>query len=154
MWNLELKIPPPAILILCGVLAWLAAMVVATPFDVRGTVTTFLAVPLFALGIALAAGAILAFRRVDTTIDPTKPDNASTLVTGGVFRFTRNPMYVALLLLLCGWVTYLGSVVGIAMMFLFVAYITRFQICPEERILASKFGEEYAVYCSQVRRWI
>ena len=152
--NLELKIPPPVILASCGALAWVIARVVVTPFDAHNMLTTTLAVSLVGLGVALATYAILTFRRAETTIDPTRPDNASSLVTNGVFRFTRNPMYLALLLLLSGWVTYLGSVASIVVLILFATYIVRFQIRPEERILASKFGEAYTAYCGAVRRWI
>ncbi|MFT5175769.1 MAG: protein-S-isoprenylcysteine O-methyltransferase Ste14 [Gammaproteobacteria bacterium] len=154
MSSLELKIPPPVILAFCGALAWVAAKFVATPFDVRGMPTTIIAIFLVALAIALATHAILAFRRAETTIDPTKPDDSSSLVTHGVFRFTRNPMYLSLLLLLTGWVVYLGSVVAIAALFLFVAYVNRLQIRAEERILTAKFGEAYLAYCAEVRRWI
>jgi len=154
MAKLELKIPPPAILILCGVFAWLTSVTVTTPLDGHGVVATILAILSMSVGIMLAASAILSFRRMETTIDPKKPDDASTLVTSGIYRFTRNPMYLALLLLLSGWVIYLGSIMGIAFLFIFVAYITRFQIRPEERILASIFGEAYFNYCGEVRRWI
>jgi protein-S-isoprenylcysteine O-methyltransferase Ste14 len=154
MSSLELKIPPPAVLILCGTLAWVAATALATPLDVHGLATTVIATVLVVFGIVLATAAILTFRQAQTTVDPMKPDNASSLVTSGVFRFTRNPMYVALLLVLSGWVIYLGSVVGVVTTVLFVAYITRFQIRPEERILALKFGKAYTTYCNEVKRWI
>ncbi len=154
MWDLELKIPPPAIAIACGVLAWLIAPLAATRFVLHGLVGTILAIALAVLSFALAAAAMLAFRRAQTTINPTKPDTASSLVTRGVFRFTRNPMYLALLLLLSAWVVYLGNIVGVAVLLLFVAYITRYQIRPEERVLAAKFEEAYTSYRGQVRRWI
>ena len=154
MPSFELKIPPPAIFVCCGALAWAIAKFVATPFDLHGLSTTLVAASLVALAIAVATSAILTFRRVETTIDPTKPSNTSSLVTHGVFRFTRNPMYLALLLLLTGWVIYLGSVVAIATPLLFVACISRLQIRPEERILAAKFGAAYSAYCGEVRRWI
>lgn len=154
MRELELKIPPPIVLILCGIIAWLLSPLISTPLDVRNVRSLASAVGLMVLAIALAASGILAFRRVETTIDPLHPDEATALVTSGVFQFSRNPMYLAMLLLLTAWVTYLGHIIGIAALLLFVWYITRFQIRPEEQILASKFGDAYSSYCGRVRRWI
>ena len=154
MSDLELKIPPPAVLALCGVLAWFIARSVDSPLDIPDVVATSCALLLALLGCALALSAILGFRSAQTTIDPMKPDSSTSLVTSGVFRFTRNPMYLALLLVLAGWVVYLGSVVATMVLAVFVMYISRFQIRPEERILESKFGAVYAQYRAQVRRWI
>jgi hypothetical protein len=109
MLNLELKIPPPVILICCAALAWVAAEFVATPFDIHGIAATMCAIASIASAIALIAYAILAFRRVDTTINPTHSHNTLSLVTSGVFRLSRNPMYLAQLLLLLGWVTQSGQ---------------------------------------------
>ncbi len=106
------------------------------------------------IGVILAACAIYQFFRLKTTIEPTKPDETSALVTEGVFRLSRNPMYLALLLVLTGWVIFLGNWYGLLAPMFFVGYINRFQIQPEERILAAKFSDAYSVYRSQVRRWI
>ena len=152
MSKLELRIPPPAVLAICAVLAWLARTLLPTQLDFGGAET--LAATLAFTGFALAASAIVSFKRADTTIDPMKPDKSSSVVTHGVFRFTRNPMYLALLLVLCGWVVYAGSAFGLAVPFLFIAYITKFQILPEEKALAAKFGQPYTDYCRKVRRWI
>ena len=152
--NLELKIPPPVILFACGLLAWVVANGLATPLDIAGMASVVLSLFFSALGVGVAISAVLGFRRAKTTIDPLKPDATSTLVTSGIFRLSRNPMYVALLLVLTGWISFLGSVAAIAVLILFVVYISRFQIRPEERILSAKFGVAYTVYCSQVRRWI
>ncbi len=154
MPNLELKIHPPIILILCGAIAWLISNGVAPPVQLGAPMTTALAMVVAMIGVILAASAICQFFRLKTTIEPTKPDETSALVTEGVFRFSRNPMYLALLLLLTGWVIFLGNWYGLLAPVLFVGYISRFQIRPEERILAAKFGDAYSVYRSQVRRWI
>jgi protein-S-isoprenylcysteine O-methyltransferase Ste14 len=96
----------------------------------------------------------MAFRRAGTTPDPVHVDRASTLVTTGVYAWTRNPMYVGLTLLLCAWACVLAAPWTAAGPPLFAAYITRFQILPEERALSERFGEAYAAYLRRVRRWI
>ena len=154
MSKLELKIHPPVILVSCGVFAWLISITAATPFDFPKNVTTPFAIITIITGLILAASAIFKFRRAETTIDPTKPGDSSVLVTSGVFRFTRNPMYLALLLILVGWVVFLGNFAGFLVPPIFIMYISRFQIRPEERFLVSKFGAAYSGYCSEVKRWI
>lgn len=81
-------------------------------------------------------------------------DAASSLVTNGVYRFTRNPMYVGLLLALSGWAAFLSSPSALVYLVAFVLYMNRFQIEPEERVLASRFGADYAAYRTRVRRWL
>jgi len=94
------------------------------------------------------------FRRAKTSGSPTQISRASTLVTGGVYRLTRNPMYLALLCALSGWALTLGTLGVWAGPLLFVAWITRLQIIPEERFLRETFGADYAAYQAKVRRWI
>ncbi len=88
------------------------------------------------------------------TINPTKPGSTSSIVTGGVYRVTRNPMYVGLALLLAGFALYLGNALGFLTLPAVVLYLGRFQIGPEERVLAAKFGAAYDDYRSRVRRWL
>jgi len=113
-----------------------------------------------AVGILVAAGVafdllgLLAFRGARTTINPLKPERTSALVTGSVYRVTRNPMYVGMGLLLVAWATYLGALLPFCGPVLFVLYITRFQILPEEQVLNGIFGKEYESYCARVRRWL
>jgi len=97
---------------------------------------------------------MLRFRRARTTINPMDPGAASQLVTGGIFRISRNPMYLGLALLLAGWGITLGSLTVWLIPPLFVAYITRAQIIPEERALKARFTGEYREYCRHVARWI
>lgn len=102
--------------------------------------------------LVLAALACMAWSR--TTINPIDPTRASRLVTGGVYRFSRNPMYLSLLMLLVAYAVRIESpAVWLAPLF-FVAYVTRFQILPEERVLAQKFGGDYQAYRQRTRRWI
>ncbi len=87
-------------------------------------------------------------------MNPTKPSATSSLVTGGVFRLTRNPMYLSLLLYLLAWAAYLSNWLAALLVPLFVVYITELQIKPEERALSALFGAEYASYKARVRRWL
>lgn len=106
------------------------------------------------LSALVAIAAFAGFIHARTTINPLRPERASVLVTHGIYRYTRNPMYLSLLLLLVAYASYLGTWAALAGPVLYVAYITRFQILPEERVLLSKFGAEYEAYRRRVRRWI
>lgn len=150
---LETKLPPPVVTLLVGLAMWLAASV--TPaFAVPGAVKTGVALAFVGLGVLvyLAAGVVLL--RARTTVDPIHPCNASELVTGGIYRFTRNPIYVGDFLFLLAWAVYLSSPVAVLMTPLLVAYLDRFQIRPEERALSDLFGDEYARYVARARRWV
>lgn len=153
MSALELKIPPPLVALLIGVAMWLltrSAPSIELPFWAR----TAAFIGLFVLGGALALAGNLEFKRASTTINPFKPQNTTSLVTSGIFGFTRNPMYLGLTLALLGWTAFLSSVWALAGPVAFILYISRFQIKPEERILAAKFGAAYEDYRSRVRRWL
>jgi len=146
-------VPPPVIAVMIGVLMWWAQSfvpVVEVPAAPRIAVAT--AIALVALVFDLAG--LYAFRRARTSINPLHPARASALVVTGIYRVTRNPMYVGLLLLLVAWAVYLSSLWLLAGPLVFILYMNRFQIGVEERVLFERFPEEYAAYCSRVRRWL
>ena len=97
---------------------------------------------------------VRAFREANTTVDPRAPENASQIVGSGIYRFTRNPMYLGVLVVLIAWTALLANVGAAVVPVLFALYITRWQIVPEERALAQKFGAEYEAYRNSVRRWL
>src|SRR5262245_761244 len=109
MHALELKIPPPVVAVLIGAAMWLASRS-GPSLDLPPLIRTVGAGVIAASGGILALAAKIAFRRAKTTINPLRPTNASSLVTSGIYRFTRNPMYLGLLLLLIGWSVHLSSV--------------------------------------------
>ncbi|MBP0627633.1 MULTISPECIES: isoprenylcysteine carboxylmethyltransferase family protein [unclassified Cupriavidus] len=153
MESLELKIPPPVVALLTGLLMWLASKLIApvvVPFGLRVGV----AVAIACIGAVIGVSAMVSFRRAKTTMNPIKPGTASLLVTDGVFRFTRNPMYLSLLLYLFAWAVYLSNWLPLLFLPPFVLYINRFQIAPEERTLSSLFEAQYAAYKGKVRRWL
>lgn len=106
------------------------------------------------VGIAFSSAGAIAFRRSRTTVNPLHPERASSLVTCGVYRVTRNPMYVGMLLGLLAWAVGLASPISLAGPVAFIMYISRFQIGPEERVLRAKFGQQFEAYRSSVRRWL
>jgi len=151
--RLELRIPPTIVAILVGV----GMRILTRPgpaVDVPLAWRSALFAAFVLAGVAAAYTGGVAFRHARTTVSPLKPQDASTLVTGGIYRFTRNPMYVGMLLVVVGWATFLWSPLALLGPVVFVAYITRFQIIPEERVLRSKFGEAYSAYQARVRRWL
>jgi len=150
---LELKIPPPAVALIFGVLMWLASKTV-TPVELPLFVRVSVAVVIACAGLVFGVGGMRSFVRAKTTMNPVKPSATSSLVTVGVFRVTRNPMYLSLLLYLLAWSVYLSSWLAVLFLPVFVVYITQFQVKPEERTLSSLFGAEYIAYKERVRRWL
>jgi protein-S-isoprenylcysteine O-methyltransferase Ste14 len=149
---LKLKIPPPIYLLLTAGIMWLLDSsfpiieLISTPWNKLGFL--FVIVGLSSDGMSL-----IQFFRAHTTMNPLHPEKAENLVTTGMYRFTRNPMYVGLLSLLLGWAILLGSLSVFTMLPLFMWIMTVQQIIPEEQILEKKFGQKYSEYRSSVRRW-
>ena len=153
MSALELKVPPPIVALLIGGAMWLGSRG-GPMFDVPLLVRAVAFTALGLLGGATALAGDLEFKRAKTTINPFRPQKATALVTSGIYRHTRNPMYVGLTLVVLGWAVFLCAAWAIAGPVAFVLYISRFQIEPEERILSAKFGTSYSEYVSRVRRWL
>lgn len=153
MNTLELRIPPPVVALTLALLMWLTSLLFepwSMPFGFRlGAALT-----LVAIGQGISISGIVLFRRARTTVNPFKPGSTSSLVTAGIYRFTRNPMYIGLLLTLLGWAAFLSSPPAFFFLAVFVLYMNRFQIEPEERVLSSLFGADYAAYQARVRRWL
>jgi len=105
-------------------------------------------------GFVMTFSGVWIFRQAATTVDPMQPEEASTLVTTGIYKLSRNPMYLGMLLVLLGWFVYLGTLFNLMLLGLFIWFINRYQILPEENALQSRFGEEYTRYCKSTRRWI
>ena len=133
--------------------AWLAARLSpAAGVDIHGA--GWIAIALLAVGVAIGLAGVVEFRRRRTTVNPMSPDKASRVVTSGVFRWTRNPMYLGHAFGLLAWIVYLGNIIAITILIAFVAFLDRYQIRPEERIMQDRFGDEYRNSLSSVRRWL
>jgi len=153
MPTLELKIPPPIVALLCAAGMWVIAHY-TFPYFLSPAMRWALVAIYALLGAAFDFAGLLAFRQSKTTIHPMHPENSSTLVTHGIYRITRNPMYCGMASFLLAWAAYLQSPLALLGVLLFMAYITQFQIKPEERMLEKLFGGEFAAYCGRVRRWL
>ena len=151
--SLENRIPPPIVALLVA-LAMLATRFDAGRLPVDRTWRVAIAAVLVVAGLGVSLSAAIAFRRARTTVNPVHIERASTLVTGGVFRLSRNPMYLGLACLLTAWAAMLATPWAFVGPAAFVAFITRFQIAPEERLLAARFGEAFLSWRRRVRRWL
>ena len=153
MKSLELKIPPVfLVLVAFGLMRVLANM---TPsVDVSELVRSYLFLMFMLVGGVFAIAGVVVFKKARTTVNPTQPSNSSSLVTSGVYRLTRNPMYLGFVLFLLGWGFYLANAVSLVVIVGFMAYMSKFQIQPEERALEQTFGDAFVSYKQSVRRWL
>ena len=153
MSGLELRIPPDVVWVAVAGTMWLAARVNGE-FGATEPLRRPLALLLLAIGTGLIVAARIALNRAGTTWYPTEPGRTTVLVTSGVYRISRNPTYLGMEIVLLGWAVVLASPAAVLVSALFVAYITRFQIRPEELVLSVSLGQEYSDYSKRVRRWI
>lgn len=153
MPSLELKIPPVLVwLAFAGAMFGVDRFAPGLEFALAGGLAIALA--LAAIGVTVTLAGIAAFRRQRTTVNPLDPSASTSIVTSGVYRVTRNPMYLGFLLTLAGWFAYLSNAGAALFLPAFVVYMNQFQIKPEERALLAKFGAEFAQYMSRARRWL
>ncbi len=150
---LELRVPPVVVLVVAAAAIWALRRAfpeegVFIPWrrEIYGT--------LLGLGIAVALAGVVSFRRARTTVNPLRPDATSSLVTVGVYRLTRNPMYLGMALTLAAVVVFFSNPLGLVPLVAFVAWMNAFQIAPEERALRAQFGEAFDEYCARARRWL
>jgi protein-S-isoprenylcysteine O-methyltransferase Ste14 len=150
---LELKMPPVLLVILAAALMSITA-VYAPRVNFQFPFQSTVAWGFGALGIAISALGVLQFKLARTTVNPTKPQSSSALVRTGIYKHTRNPMYLGFVLVLVGWAAGSPNIIGFLILPVFVLFMNRFQIKPEERVLTSIFGKDFKEYCSETRRWI
>ncbi len=151
--SLNLKIPPVAQGIIAAALTWLCSEFVPL-YKLNIPHQIVAASILFFSGGVVALLGVYAFRKMSTTVDPRYPDKASSLVVIGIYRYSRNPMYLGILLVLLGWALFLGAISGLIIPVVFVVAINQLQIKPEEQALKDKFKDSYISYTKSVRRWI
>lgn len=152
MGSLELRIPPVAVVIIAA--AGMAALSYGVSAPVAIPARLPVALTLVVAGALVALAGVVAFRRHKTTVNPFTPELSSTLVATGIYRYSRNPMYLGFLLALIGWGVYLANGVAALLLPAFVVYMNRFQIAPEERALMDHFGQTFLAYARAVRRWL
>jgi protein-S-isoprenylcysteine O-methyltransferase Ste14 len=131
---------------------WLISRAVP-PFHFDAPAHNWLAVVLVSAGFVTGISGVVIFRQAKTTVNPMKP-HASSLVTWGVYAISRNPMYLGGLIMLLGWAIFLSNALAFLFLPIYILYINRFQIAPEERALTLLFGETYVAYQMRARRWL
>jgi protein-S-isoprenylcysteine O-methyltransferase Ste14 len=151
---LELRIPPPLAGIVIAGAMWIVASSLPPLLPLPASVRLSAAVILTVAGVAIVLSGVISFRRAQTTVNPLKPGTSTALVSTGIYRITRNPMYLGMLAVLLAWAAYLSSVWALLGPVAFALYINRFQIVPEERALRSLFGTAFVEYTHKVRRWL
>ncbi len=145
--------PPVIVIIIFTILMGLVSLI--TPnISIPGWLNAVITISIVLMGLFFLGAGVISFKQAQTTVDPTQPDKASTLVTSSIYKITRNPMYVGFLLVLVGWGIFLSNLFSLALLIAFVLYMNRFQIGPEERALEAIFGNDFVTYKKQVRRWL
>lgn len=150
---LELKVPPLAQVLVISI-GILSISILLPSFGVLIPAGRLVGSILMIVGATLAIAGVLEFRRSKTTVDPRHPNNSERLVCSGIYRLSRNPMYLGMFIALLGWSVYLANLVSFVLLPGFVFYMNQFQIKPEEKILSKKFGTGFDRYCSEVHRWV
>jgi len=151
---MHLKIPPAII----AIMALITMVIIAKSlpqFSFLLPNKLLIAIVVAITGISIAAAGVVAFRKLQTTVNPTKPGTASTLAVDGIYKWSRNPMYLGILLFLIACGIYAANLIALVVMpFVFLVYMTVYQIKPEEDALTLIFGEDFVQYKARVRRWL
>ena len=146
-----MRLPPLLLMALCAALA--GGVSALFPFGYQNVPTWIVLVVAVAAGAFMFPAAI-SFARQKTTVNPLSPDDATVLVDKGIFGFSRNPMYVGMVLFLLAFALWLGTASGFIGVVIFFILIDRYQIRFEEEALTKKFGASYREYISRVPRWL
>ena len=148
---MKTKIPPPIIaLVMIGLIYLSSLLIVPTTFNYQNSLSILVLI----MGLACVLPSFRLFARYKTTISPLTPSDTAVLVTEGMYQYSRNPMYLGLLLLTIASTIWFGTWLGIIINIVFIFLINFLQIIPEEEALLTIFGEEYEEYKQNVRRWI
>ena len=148
---MKTKIPPPIVTLVSALLIFFSKELFPNyTFDYQST----LSIGIFISGLLILISAVSLFKKKETTVNPMSPEKASSLVVDGVFKYTRNPMYLGMSVVLLSISIQFNLMGGLLIVCLFVAYITAFQIIPEEEAMEENFGEEYLSFKRSTRRLI
>ncbi|MEO9885835.1 MAG: isoprenylcysteine carboxylmethyltransferase family protein [Balneola sp.] len=150
---MRLKIPPVLVFGVTALLMWVISNQISMEI-LEFSVNRWIVYSLGSIGVILGILGVVQFSVSKTTVNPHKPENSSSVVKNGVYKYTRNPMYFGLLIVLIACAMYFGSGYSFLMIPIFIWYMNTYQIKPEEEILIQLFGDEYKEYQQKVRRWI
>ena len=145
------KIPPPIVTFICGLAIYFSKSFFNQFFSYSNNIISLF---LLILGLLVFLSAVKSFRRQKTTLNPLEPRQASSLFTSGIFKFSRNPMYLGMLIVLLSISFKFNLAGGIVISLFFYLFITKFQILPEEEAMNELFGDEFTEYANRTRRWI
>ena len=151
MINLTTKIPPPIITLIFGLIIYFSKTFFNQFFSYNNNIISLF---LLILGLTVFILAVKAFNRQKTTVNPLEPRKASSLVSSGIFKYSRNPMYLGMLIVLLSISFKFNLAGGIVISLFFYLFITKFQILPEEEAMNELFGDEFIEYSNRTRRWI
>ena len=145
------KIPPPIVTLFFGLCIYLSRPYFPEfSFSILNSLSTIS----FVLGITVFATAVSSFKRQNTTVNPISIEKASSLVVNGVFKYSRNPMYLGMSFILLGLTFKFNVIGGLLFTSMFMLFITIFQIKPEEAAMEKLFDQEWKDYTKNVRRWL
>ena len=145
------KIPPPIVALFCGLGIYCSRYLFPTfSFDY----SILISIIFVLTGFFVFLSAIRSFKKHETTVDPLNPEKASSLVTNGVFKYSRNPMYLGVLLILCSISIQFSLIGGLIIIPIFVLFITKYQIIPEEKAMKNLFKKDFQLYKEKTRRWL
>ena len=145
------KIPPPIVTFICGLTIYFSKTFFNQFFSYNNNIISLF---LLVFGLSIFILAIKAFSRQKTTVNPLEPRQASSLVISGIFKFSRNPMYLGMLIILLSLSWKFNLIGGMIISLFFYIFITKFQIIPEEAAMNELFGNEFINYSNKTRRWI
>ncbi|MDA9964905.1 isoprenylcysteine carboxylmethyltransferase family protein [Gammaproteobacteria bacterium] len=148
---METKIPPPIVTLLFGLSIYFSRGIFQA---VESKYSFYIAILLLILGLTVLISAVSLFRKDKTTVNPLSPEQATKLVTDGIFKYSRNPMYLGMASILGSIAVFFNLIGGIILIALFCFYITKFQIIPEERAMSNLFSQDFDKYKQTTRRWI
>ena len=153
MEKLKLKVPPPIVMLLVATMMWLTS-IKSKGFLVPHELQLVIIISICSLATIVIFFSILSFKRFKTTIHPMNPKESKKLITEGMFSYSRNPIYLGMLIFLMAWVFYLSNLYSFTFLIIFILYMNVFQIVPEEEALELNFGVEFIKYKKKVRRWV
>ena len=153
MLDMELKTPPLVQLLVYIYFIWLIGWLYPVPIGFI-SYTDIIGLLICIVGVAISVAGVVTFRNAETTIDPRYPDKTTHLVVSGIYKYSRNPMYLGFLIILIAAVFYFNSLCSLLIIPLFVLSMNLFQIIPEEKVLSNKFGDSFAEYRTKTRRWL
>ncbi len=145
------KIPPPIVTLFFGLCIYLSRSYFP---EFSNSVLNLLSIISFVVGIFVFAAAVSSFKKQKTTVNPISIENASSLVVSGIFKYSRNPMYLGMSIVLLGLTFKFNVIGGLLLTGIFMLFITIFQIKPEEVAMEKLFDQEWKDYTKNVRRWL